>query len=341
MIVYLSVIVIILFFRNNLQNSYSKKKEKRYCVIVYTVLAILAGMRYVLPGTDMAGYMEYYNTINSFSWGDIIENWNGNYIVYYYLCKLFSFSGLPYQFWFAFIEAIFLSGFARLINRLSSDKLMSIFLLFTIGLYTFSFNGMKQVLAMALVWHSFAFFYDKKLLWTVIFAVLAFFSHKTAAFFIMAYALFFLRNIKLFYIIIIALTSTVIAAPGVFMSFMAESVNDEQYLMYLGESSTTTFTVFAVYLLLFIAAVSSQKRSQNSSIDNNVITGLAFISVVVQLFSQVSGTAFRLALYYSPFMAIMIGNNVKNKSVRIAIVCFLTVFMLYTGRQFPYKFFWQ
>lgn len=342
MIIYLLVISIILLLNNNLKNSFSKKNERLYCYIVFSILIILAAIRYVIPGTDASGYVEYYNAMNSLDWSEVSQKWNRNYVAYFYLCKAFSYTHLPYQFWFGFVELLYITGFLRLINKFSVDKLFSIFLFFTIGLFTFSFYGLKQVVAMAFVWHAFAFFNDKKYFSAAIFSLIAFYCHKTSAFFILSYLLALLKNLRFFNIIIASLAIIIIAAPSLLFSFLANSVEDEHYLLYMNDSSEATHTVMILYSLLFvIACYYSLKKDYPKTVNDKMVMGLAFVSVVVQLLSQVSGTAFRLALYYTPFLLIMLSNNVKNKSVRICVIIFMTIFMLYTGRSFPYRFFWQ
>lgn len=341
MIVSILVIFLILFLRYNLNQSYSEKKENNYCYVIYAILILLAGMRYVIPDSDVMGYMEYYNGMGDMNWSEISERWDGNYVMYYYMCKAFSYTHLPYQFWFGFLELLYISGFARLINKFSADKLFAIFIFFTIGLFGFSFYALKQVAAMAIIWHAFAFFYDKKYIHAAILSVVAFYCHKTSAFFMLSFALVLLKKIRLFYVIITSLVIIVLAAPGLVFSLLANSVDDEHYLIYLDKSSEATYTVLILYTLLFIAAIMGNKNKRLNKEDDNIVMGLALISVVVQLFSQISGTAFRLALYYTPFLLILLSNNVKNRNVRIGIIVFLTVFMLYSGRQFPYRFFWQ
>lgn len=346
MLIYLMVIIVLFVMHSNLQTESNVtrriKLEHSYVRSIYMLFIILAALRYVMPGTDIDGYMFYYNNMGSMDWSEIPKRWNGNYVMYFSMCKAFSYTHLSYQFWFGFLELLYITGFARLINKLSIDKLLGVFLFFTIGLFSFSFNGLKQVAAMAFIWHAFAFFYDKKYVSAVMFSVIAFYCHKTSLFFVLSFALVILKNFRFIYVAIGFLAITVIAAPGFIFSFLANSIEDEQYLMYLGETSNATYTLLILYVLLFsFAYTENRKRKYLNSADDKMIMVLALISVVVQLFAQVSGTAFRLALYYSPFLLIMLSNNVKNKNLRIGLMALMTVFMLYSGRQFPYKFFWQ
>lgn len=340
MFIYIFIFLLIFFLRSQLQTCYSRERENKYLNIVYAILVLLAALRYIIPGTDMMGYMHDYQKIKEMSWDSIIDAWDGNYVVYFFASKIFSYTQLPYQFWFGFVELFFLTGFARLVNKFSKDKLLTVFLFFSIGLYNFSFSGLKQVFAMSLIWHSFASFYDRKYFIAAISAVLSYFTHKTSAFFMLAFLFQFIRNKKLMYFIITAYAAIIIVSPNLLFLFLADSLNDSRYLLYLNESSSSSYTIFIVYLLLFIPVFIFRTPRTECSKDNFILAN-ASISVVSQLLALVAATAFRLALYYTPFLLILFSNNVKDKTIKTIIIVFFMIFLLYTSRQFPYKFFWQ
>ena len=53
-------------------------------------------------------------------------------------------------------------------------------------------------------------------------------------------------------------------------------------------------------------------------------------------------SAFRLALYFQPFLAIYLANKLdRRRDITLILFVMGTIWLLYTGREFPYKFLWQ
>ena len=341
MLIYLFVIILITFYHYISVNKTERygKSDYKYIFYICLIFVMLAALRWIVPGTDIEGYMGDYVKMQISSFRDLWANWHGNYIVYYSICKIFSFTSLPYQFWFAFVQLVIVSGFVRMINYLSSDRIICLLLYFTVGVFTFSITGLKQALAMGFVWHSYACMCNKNYLWTIIFSILAFYSHKTSVIFMLSFVLLLLQNRGRFYTYVASIAIILITIlPSQVLSFMTNYLGDEHYLGALQSNNSYSYTTLLFFLLLFsIAFFSRCKEYKNSTL---IIT-MAAISVALNLFSQVVSHAFRLALYYTPFLIIMVSNRVKNRCVIYIVILIVSFYMLYTNRSFPYKFFWQ
>lgn len=335
-------ILLILYLYNSSHQSgvIDESVEKRSIRVIFIMMILLAALRYTPMGTDRGAYAGEYNRISSLSFSYILNRWP-SYFGYYGLSKIFSFTGLPYQFWFAFVEFLYLIGFARLLNRFSTDKIMAIFVFFTCGIFGFSYHGLKQIVAMAFAWNALADFCDKRYIRAALFFLIAYFSHKTSLLFGFAFILWLLRDKTYFKYLVVLLCLILVFFSSTIITLFSEFLDDEHYLSYLDENSGYNLTTFFLYLILLCASLYT--RTENNQVaDYGYSTAMASIATFLQLSALVVASAFRLGLYFSPFICILVSNNVKNdKMVRTGIILMLCIYMLYSGRNSPYQFFWQ
>lgn len=339
--IFVSILLILYLYNKSHQSGViDESAEKRSIRIVFLMMILLAALRHVIINTDRGAFMEEYIGISSMSFSQIADRWP-SYFGYYGLSKIFSFTRLPYQFWFAFVEFFYLVGFARLLNRFSTDKMMAIFVFFTCGVFTFSFHGLKQVVAMAFAWNALADFCDKRYIRAVLFFLLAYFSHKSSLLFGFAFILWLLRDKTYFKYIVASLCLILIFFNSILITSFSEFLDDEHYLSYLEEESSYNLTTFFLYLIMLCASLFIRNKNEEVT-DSSYSTTIASIATFLQLSALVVASAFRLALYFSPFVCILVSNNVKNnRIVRVGIILMLCIFMLYSGRNGTYKFFWQ
>lgn len=334
------LLILYLYGQSHQSDVIDEALEKKSIRIVFTMLILLAALRYLPIETDRAGYVGEYVRIFSMSFSQIMDRWP-SYFGYYGLSKIFSFTRLPYQFWFAFVELLYLIGFARLLNRFSTDKMMAIFIFFTCGIFSFSFHGLKQIVAMAFVWNALADFCDKRYIRAALFFLIAYYSHKSSLLFGFAFILWLLREKTYFKYLIVLVCLFLGFSSSTMITTLSEYLGDEHYLSYLEEESSYNLTNFFLYLILLCMSLFARNENEEVA-EYHYSTGMAFIVTFLQLSALVVASAFRLGLYFSPFICILVSNNVKNnKMVRTGIILMLCIFMLYSGRNDPYKFFWQ
>ncbi len=320
------------------------KLERMYVFWATAILVLLAALRWVMPGTDVENYVMWYQRMSEMSFAQVAEERDLSY-VYYLTSKAFSLTGLSFRFWFAFMEIIYLVAFLRLIKKFTSDRLLCLFILFNIGLFSFSFNGMKQTLAMALIWFGFSFLYEKKYFWAVVMVVLSYFCHKTSMVFLITYLMPSLSKMKnTYYVLIVSVVTILLFSYSSVLVTLSDFMGDEHYIGYLEAGSKYSPTVFTYNLILLFMAIYAKQYHENQvySKDARLIIGLAVLSVLTQLFAFRVATAFRLALYFQPFLAIYLANKLGRRKDMITILFIMgTIWLLYTERNFPYKFFWQ
>lgn len=331
---------------NALKNERSEKvrgiKEKRYLGFLIVIFAFLAALRFVAPGTDTENYMEWYQAMPMMTFEEVIAQRSLSY-TYYLSSKMFAFTGLPYQYWFGFLEILFLSGFIRLIKKFATDKIMAMFLFFTCGLFTLSIGPLKQVFAMALIWHGFVDLQEKKYIRAGILALLAYFAHKTSMIFLIAFVLPYVSKLRnIYYTLIVTLIVILLFSYSTVLSSLTDFMGDEHYVEYLMGGSDYSAVTFIFYLTLLGIGYLCKKAEKQASTLQRTSIGLAAIAVFSQVFSFRVASAFRLGVYFVPFLLFYLLNNIAQRRGLQYLVFFITsVWLLYTGRTSPYRFFWE
>lgn len=351
MLVYFLVLILILFLRSQLSLitdiDLRRKQENRYLFVVSVILVLLAALRGLNVGADTFGYaIDYYN-VNMMSL-DYIKDYYSNYVGYYYLSKLFASIGIPLAFWFGFVEAVYMYAICKLIKRYSLDKLLSIFLFFTIGLFTFSVAGLKQVLAMSFMIIAFLNFVDKKYIRFLLFVYLSYICHPVALIFLAAFPLYLIRHRSYYWILIFVSVVFMTLFGKFFLGSMVSMLNDDHFQAYLEfDNSYTSTTLIFYIILILISIVGFRKYLIVDSNTSKLFMGFTILALGLQFLSSISPNMFRLAFFYSPFMTILLPNTLKSiknpdkQIITTILIVIVTFYFLYTSRTTPYKFFWQ
>lgn len=322
------------------------KFEMLFCGAAYLGLIVLAAFRGPTVGADTLGYISDYNEINKYSFSEVFEIYSG-YEFFYLVCKLFKLIDLPLAAWFAFIEVIYVSAIARLIHKDSTDKIYSIILFMTIGLYLFSLAGLKQTMAMGLVLHAFMELRNKKYIPAVLFAITAFFSHPSALVFIPCLILYFIRNIKRYVLVVASLSIALFIGSQYLFSDFFNIVRFKSFKNYLEIDESHSIWTFVFYLILIIPSLPFIKKYHHNQPYTNKARfeiSCLLLACALQYLSSFSPSLFRLALYYTPFFVVFIPSVFDSKSdksmrtIKILILLGVIFFFSYTNSNFVYSF---
>ena len=326
------------------KRNYSKI-EMLFCCFAYVGLIALAAFRAPSVGTDTLSYISDYKDIYTYTWLDIIERYRG-YELFYFICKLFSLLGLPIFMWFAFIEIIYVSAIARLIHKDSTDKIYSIILFITIGLYMFSLAGLKQTMAMGLVLHAFMEMRSKRYVTTVLLFILAFFAHPTAIIFLPAFLLYHGRNIRNYNVVVICLILLLVFGSKYMLVSFSNMIRLEHFERYLSVEKTYSIWTLLFYILMIIASlpfINNYSKNALYQNEHKFEFSCLIIACSLQYLASLSPSLFRLALYYTPFFLVYMPNvfnthsDVTRKVVKLVLILAVILFFAYTNRNFVYS----
>ena len=343
---YVLLVLIILFFHQQLKSkplALRKKKENTYVFIICAILVLLAAFRSDEVGADTEGYrLQYLNMGSYYTFQDLVDRFTYFYLGYYIPCKIFYQLGLPVQVWFGFVEAIYVFSMVRLINKFSEDKIFSLMVFVTIGLFTFSMAGLKQTFAMALMMFSFLFFVEKKYWISGIIIFLVYYTHQSALVFLAAFPMYYLRNTKWLIPLSILAGLLVFFNGYYFMELMVDVLDNEKWEGYLVKESNYTYVTFIFYsVITAIAAFNFTRYNKAEPNYSKLMLAFSVLGCGLQLLAGISPSLFRLAFLYTPFMMILLPNTAaysRNRSdLTLIIMGCIIFYFLYGFRDFSYS----
>lgn len=343
---YYLLIFLVLFLYYDLTSQPNQLKERYYTLFICAVLVFMAAFRSNEVGADTEGYRFFYESLSQYSSvQSLIDRYTIYYFGYFGLSKLFYIAGMPVQVWFGFVEAFYLYALLKLINKFSRDKIFSILVFITIGLFSFSLAGLKQTFAMSLMMLAFIYFIDKRYSVSVLLIIITYFTHQAALIFLAAFPFYYIRKTKWFIPLIILLCGLIYAYGYLFMETMVDVLGNEKWETYLVTESNYTYVTFIFYTVITIIAFLNFKNYNLEEPDSaKLILGLSVLGCGLQLLAGISASLFRLAYLYTPFMMILLPNSVyyanpSNKStLKIILMCCIVFYFLYTNRNWPYSF---
>ena len=139
--------------------------------------------------------------------------------------------------------------------NLSSLKLFLIFLFFFILLFTFEYLliRLRAGMCILLMFASFVYFLEKKYKPSIIFIILALFTHLVvaAAFFYASYFLFFIKRNKYLELPVLVISSIIIVYGLYYLNFNSLR-NSEFFYMPLSYYRAALYCIFPLFLILYI-----------------------------------------------------------------------------------------
>lgn len=355
MAIYIAVAFMMIFLEiyNFSKTSRSKEiVEKRICVICALVLITLASLRGDSVGTDTLGYINDYFRLDQYSYQELLSRYRDN-PGYYLLSKVFADLGFSVEFWFGFVEMVYISAVYSLISRFSKDKAFSFLMFLILGCYSFSLSGLKQTLAMGIALWAFVCLYNNKNIEYFLLIVLSFFFHKTSVVFLAAFFLMKLKDSKkLFILLTIAFLVFVVAYDQIARRSIIYYDN-EHYLSYLDESKSYSATTFIVYLTIFTFSLFFFPKYIKEKYDEaKAVMVMSYLGLITLPLAFSIASAFRISLYFSVFLDLLLPNclfyikRARNRLViKVMIIFILLIYFIYVNRNggstVPYVFYWN
>ncbi|WP_099293696.1 EpsG family protein [Butyricimonas sp. Marseille-P3923] len=337
MLLYSSLVVIPLFL------SYFVKQNKiliEYVFIGYFfVLLLIAGIRDFSVGTDT---LTYYRNFCDSSSVFAVENeraFSGLQFGWLWINRFFEYF-LGYDaFLFACYICILLPVF-YVIKKSASNIMLSIVLYILLGMYTISFNIMRQMMAVSLMLYAFYCLKnnDIKKYWIVL--IVASIIHSSA---MICIIFFFLDKIKVFEKKIYWLMY--LAGSFIFGMFFMYKVNEYLSLINFDELHAG----YAVYVSLFDESAS---RSLLSNLLLNIMAFCAlyfskgrfsmfmkmylFSILFMNLFGGMGGVIVRMSYYFNIAQIIVLPNVMNDIQMKLWKQIYLIIVLLYALGYFFY-----
>ena len=298
------------------------------------VLTVFAGFRSDQVGTDTTNYTRNFtHQINAeyFQFNDDIE-------IGYQLLEYAILNFTSQYFWLLTITSfVIVYCYLKIIKNYSVNYWFSVFLFITLGVYTFSFNGLRQGMAMAIFTLAIPYLLEKRLIPYLLWCAIASLFHVTALFIIPFYFIVNLR-IKPTYKVFATFIGSLLVS-GLLVSYIS-STND-RYESYASASTeaggflTIGFYVALMILLLAARYIYKIKDVAFQKLLTFYASGVVFVIPLAILGTNPSGPQ-RLLAYFTWTLVLIVPvvfKRINNVYLyMLSIVVFLLYFILTTSR---------
>lgn len=305
---------------------YEPRARMWQAVILFGVVIFFCGLRSGIA--DTPAYIQEFNNApsNIFQLDLSIIQKDKGYAVLETLFK--QFISDDYHWWLLFIACI--SGIAVMytLYRYSIDFGMSFFLFIASTQFTWLLNGMRQFIAVAVIFAAIPFMMKKKWWQYALLVILASTIHGTALIMLPVY---FVARLKPFSLKIIII-SIIIAWVGLnigSLEFIFDNTQYEGYLDTIMATEGMNYIRFFVSLVPTLIAIIGRKivKLENDQLII-ICTNMSFFYVAVQFAAIFVGANYlgRIAAYFSMYMFILLPWLIKKcftrqSSFLIKIIC--------------------
>ena len=349
MIVYIILLILLIIFENIKFQRGKTRLDSYFSNILWCVIVLLAAFRSLDTGPDTAQYAVDYGNLAWMSFPDVAEKFKG-YLGYYYLGKLLSLLMMPREIFFGLVEGIYVYALYRLVKMYSTDRIFSILIFITNGLFTFSLAGQKQTLASGLMILAFICFSEKKYIKSILLILWAFTSHSVSLIFLIVFGYYIIRKNKFFFIFAIG-APIIVAMLGALLitemsGFLMENLDNDHFEEYLKEDNSYSPVTLVFYLGSIIISscfIFSYKKFFKE--ECSFIYGVCILACAFQTMASLNPSLFRMALPFSPFFMVLLPNTCSSihdgllrNAYRGSIWLWHMVYFLVTTRNFLYGF---
>lgn len=297
-------------------NSYDTIKKPCYFIVFTSVcyIFVLIGLRSGVG--DTRAYIQIFNELPNQISIPVIQSFDKD-IGFYVLSVLFKqFISANYQWWLFTISWI--SGFlvTKTIYKYSDNFFYSLYLFIVMLCFVWMLNGMRQFVAVSIIFGNINLFLEKKWVKSIILVLFATTIHITALFILPIY---FLVDFKCFgwkfYIFIF-----IVFIIGINIDYIANTfsivLEDSAYQGYLDAAATSegsNILRVAVGIAPCIIAYLGRNQVQGNKLINLCIN-MSIVSAIFYFISSFSGGILigRIPIYYDMFNLILIPWLIKN-----------------------------
>lgn len=139
------------------------KDKKRFLYLAIGLMVLIMGLRAQTMGVDLRGYLASFETLNEYSWKEILGlesylNYERGYIIFN---KLVGSIWCNRQFFLFVCAAISIIPVGIVIYKCSPDPLLSIIIYIGLPVFLLNYSGLRQAIAIGILILSFEFMTEK------------------------------------------------------------------------------------------------------------------------------------------------------------------------------------
>ena len=327
-------LILILLLSVYFANSKNRiNSEKHYIYASFFVLLFFRTYIDINSLPDLSSYKDSFEVLSNTPWQNVHNAWIGskiNEIGFRYFLKFGSIIGNNFHVFLIIFGVLWLYLYTSVIKRCSPIITLS-FVLLLLESYNQSLFVLRQHLAMAIVFFSYQYVIDKKLIKYLIAMAIAFSIHQTA---IIALPIFFIYNINSRKLLITTLLVSSAVLYYTFAYILTRVGGDilYGYDSYLLSDEGTNTTVAILNTLLYISYCFFLKKD----VLKDGINKLLFVVMTIGLLLSYLGIGYnptsRLLMYYvnTSFLSVpIIASYIQSKSLRFCFVAIILLLFFY------------
>lgn len=328
----------------------NKTKSNLFIIYIsFTIIILFQSFRKWTVGIDIVTYLSFFERLSTGSMMDFSAEFytiETGFLIYNKFIAWFTSDN---QIFLAIVSASIFIPIGYMIYKNSLNLYLSIIALITLGIFNFTFSGIRQSIAIAVAFLGYEFIKKRKWFWFVLIVLLASTFHKSALIFLPAYPLYYLKINKKHFLLVLGIIVFVFVFKSFLLKFFVSSVF-EKYDSSELLVSTGAYTMFFIMLLIYSVSIFVQRKKE-FSVKLNACSNYMLVAVIIQIAASESQVAMRAGYYYFIFIALLLPEimaTFKDKKVRDGLV-FITVVMcvafyyLTTSSSAlnPYRFYWE
>tara|TARA_X000000368_G_scaffold384316_1_gene342817 strand:+ start:8922 stop:10010 length:1089 start_codon:yes stop_codon:yes gene_type:complete len=341
--------------------SYSNKELRKnkepinsYKLISLIPIILIASFKGNTVGTDSENYYEYYfflDTVNYSLIEILIKYIVWNEPLFFTINWIFKSLDFSYTFYSLFIN-ILIWGLIYHSSKYITDRFYNIiFCSITLGFLFFSFNGIRQAIAISIIFMSIKFLIENKISKTIIIILIASLFHYSAIIFLPIYMIGSKIHISKNLLIIFTLIFLLI--PNIFLINYLQNILSflPKYSYYLneivGDRSITLGVVLNAFMMFF--PILYHDSLYNNSKKNKLLFNMAYIGLFCYLLFYNNAFINRFIIYFFFFLIFVYArifeylsvSNKKNDQILIysmLTILFLTKIITQDSGCCPYQF---
>ena len=327
----------------------AKNKKKVFCVLCALGLFVVLAFRDPVGfNIDNTRYYRTYHNISNANFKTAILSRDGLDSLFYSIEWLFGHLGVSYELFQIIVAAFCIYATMSIVYKYSASPYLSVMLYLGLGLFSFSFYLLKQIIAVSIILLVYDSLINNKRTKAWILQACAVLIHDSAIVFVpVLFCRQFLKNNKVF-----LLFYSIIA--GVFFVFrlrIAEVImyltKDDYVGVYQISGRIGGLALFIIAcFLLFIVSIDYKKK--NLSIDTDCTNELVYLSekegmllfisataLIIQILSSYAYAYTRLNFFYIQFYMLILPNalyssKIKHMSKNMYLLLKIIVYLVIT-----------
>lgn len=334
------------------------KNQRKYAVIsMGIVLFLFAALRKYTVGIDTGSYFKEFRDDARMEFAQLFKIRETRDPVFHAFMKILSYFSPDPQIMLVVVSGIVAVGISLIAYYLPGNPLFIFSMFICFRIYSFTFSGLRQAIAMALTWIAFIFLIKEKNFWYLIFTFLATLFHASAICFILGFFIYKIKSNKLFFTIAVLFFGMFFVLGNTLLDKILNLVLPGRFGGYIDRASdasfgfglnTVCYFLMTAFCLLFYFI---NKNASNKNKISDTLIRFSFIGTVIFLVGEGFPNLFRISYYFIIYLYPLFAeilNNVFDKKdytlIQTFLIGLLFIQYIYLGPGAGtnvYTFFWQ